>query len=68
MTLWLSPAEMVAFLTSASLYWDVVTLCLNFSLPVTSLTLGTKGLAARSVKLGSDTGAELELFRWTLIQ
>ena len=55
---------MVGFLTSASLYWDAVTLCQTFSLPVTSLTLVTEGLAARCVKLGSDRGAELEQ-AWT---
>ena len=60
----LSPAETVALLTSASLYWDAVTLCQTFSLPVTSLTLVTEGLAARCVKLGSARGAELER-AWT---
>ena len=50
---------MLAFLTSASLYWHAVTLCQTFSLPVTSLTL-----AASSVKLASARGAELEQ-AWT---
>ena len=48
----------------ASLYWDAVTLCQTFSLPVTSLTLVTEGLTAGCVKLGSDRGAELER-TWT---
>ena len=53
----LSPAETVALLAAANLYWDAVTLCQTFGLP-RSLVLVVEALASRCVKLSGSRGGE----------
>ena len=59
----LSPAETVALLVAANLFWDGVTICKTFNLP-RSMLIVVEGLASKCVKLSAGRGEQGTAWQW----
>ena len=59
----LSPAETVALLAAANLFWDGVTICKTFNLP-RSMLIVVESLASKCVKLSAGRGEQGTAWQW----